>query len=78
MYTIETPCKTHKRIKYTMRAYCIPQGTLFSITWQPGWEERLREIGYTYVCLAEYLCCWPETITASLIGYVPIQNKSIV
>ena len=29
-----------------------------------------------YICLAESLCCLPETITASLIGYIPIQNKS--
>ena len=28
----------------------------------------------TCVCMAESLCCPPETITALLIGYTPIQN----
>ena len=31
--------------------------------------------GDTCVCLAESLCCSPETITALLTGYIPIQNK---
>ena len=29
----------------------------------------------TYICMAEYLCRPPETFTALLIGYTPIQNK---
>ena len=29
----------------------------------------------TCVCLAESLCCLPETITTLLIGYTPIQNE---
>ena len=28
-----------------------------------------------YICMAESLCCPPETITTLLIGYTPIQNK---
>ena len=27
------------------------------------------------LCTAESLCCSPETITALLISYTPIQNK---
>ena len=27
------------------------------------------------ICMAESLCCPPETITTLLIGYTPIQNK---
>ena len=27
------------------------------------------------ICMAESLCCPPETITALFIGYAPIQNK---
>ena len=27
------------------------------------------------VCIAEALCCPPETITILLIDYMPIQNK---
>ena len=30
------------------------------------------------VCMAEALCCLPETITALLIGYTPIQNKKLI
>ena len=29
----------------------------------------------TYMCIAESLCCSPETITTLLIGYTSIQNK---
>jgi len=29
----------------------------------------------TCVCVAESLCCSPETVIAVLIGYTPIQNK---
>ena len=29
----------------------------------------------TCVCMAESLCCSPETVTTLLIGYTPIQNK---
>ena len=29
----------------------------------------------TYICMAESLCCSPETITVLLIGYIPIQNR---
>ena len=31
----------------------------------------------TSICMAESLCCSPETITALLIGYNPIQNKKV-
>ena len=26
--------------------YCVAQGTLLSVTWQPGWEGSLEEKGY--------------------------------
>ena len=29
----------------------------------------------TCICVAESLCCSPETTTTLLIGYIPIQNK---
>ena len=31
----------------------------------------------TRVCMAESLCCPPETTTTSLTGYKPIQNKKL-
>ena len=31
------------------RTYCIGHGTLFSVMWQPGWEEGLEENGYMYM-----------------------------
>jgi len=29
----------------------------------------------TYICMAEFLCCSPKTVTTLLIGYPSIQNK---
>ena len=29
----------------------------------------------TRICVAEFLCCSPETITVLLIGYTSIQKK---
>ena len=48
------------------------QGTWPSTVWQPGWEEGLGENGCTCMCMAEALCCSPETATALLVGYMPI------
>ena len=31
----------------------------------------------TSICMAESFSCSPETITALLIGYIPIQNKKL-
>ena len=47
------------------------QGTLVSVTWQPGWEGSLGK-NDTCRCVAEFLCCPLETITVLLIGYTPI------
>ena len=44
------------------------------LMWQPGWEGGLQRMN-TCVCMAESLCCSPETITTLLISYIPIQNK---
>ena len=30
----------------TNRSYCIAQGTLLNVVWQPGWEWGLGENGY--------------------------------
>ena len=58
-----------------IRTYCIAQGNLLNIIWQPGWEGSLRENGYIYVCVAESLCCPPETMTILLISYTAKQNE---
>ena len=29
-----------------------------------------------YICMAESLCCIPETVTL-LVGYTPIKNKKV-
>ena len=42
-----------------------------------AWMGSLREMD-TCICMAESLCCPPETITALLIGYTPIQNKKVL
>ena len=31
------------------RTYCIAQGTLLSVMWQPGWEGSFEEKGYMYM-----------------------------
>ena len=31
----------------------------------------------THICMAESLCCSPETITALLISYTPRENKKL-
>ena len=30
----------------TNKTYCIAQGTLLNVKWQPGWEGNLGENGY--------------------------------
>ena len=59
-----------------IRTYCRAQGTLLNIMWQPGWERSLGEKD-TCICMAEYLCCAPETTTTVLIIYTPIQNQKL-
>ena len=48
---------------------------LCSMLWA-GWEGVLGRMDIC-VCIAESLCCPPETITILLIGYIPIQNKKL-
>ena len=48
--------------------YCIAQGTLFNVMWQPGWEGSLGENGYMYIYMAESL--HSETVTILLINCV--------
>ena len=36
-----------------------------------------EEFGGEWICVAESLCCLPETITTCLIGYTPISNKKL-
>ena len=31
----------------------------------------------TCVCMTEFLCCPPETITTLLIGYTSVRNKKL-
>ena len=51
-----------------MRSYCIAQRTLLNVTWQRGWEGSWRRMD-TRICVTEFLCCSPESITMLLIGY---------
>ena len=51
-------------LELSTRTYCIAHGTLLNVMCQPGWEENLGESGYmTCICMAESLCCPPETAT---------------
>ena len=40
--------KTHTH-KFALRTYCIVQGTLLNVMWEPGWEGSLGENGYMYM-----------------------------
>ena len=33
-------------LKWITRTYCIAQGTLLNVMWQPGWEGSLGENGH--------------------------------
>ena len=45
------------------------QGTLLNVMWQPGWEGSFGVCVDTCICMAESLCCPPETIATLFIGY---------
>ena len=51
---------------------CIAHGTLLNVTWHSGGEGSWGRIDMC-ICTAES----PEAITALLIGYTPIQIKSL-
>ena len=36
--------------------------------WQPEQEQSLGENGYMYICVAESLCCSPETATTLFVN----------
>ena len=57
------------------RSYCRARGTLLTVAWQPGrgvWRRM-----DTYVHMAEFLCCPPESITTLLTGYTPKKNEKL-
>ena len=45
--------------------------------WQPGWEGSLGEMDVS-ICMAESLCCSPETITTLSINYFVVAAHSSV
>ena len=53
--------------------YCIAQGTLLNVIWQPGWEGSLGENGYVYLYgWVALLCTWNYIITALLTSHTSI------
>ena len=59
----------------TNRNFCIAHGTLLNVVCAS--QEGRRSWGKmdTCICMAESLCCSPETTTTLLIDYTSIQNK---
>ena len=55
------------------RAYCMAQGALPSVTWQPGWEGSLGKNGYMCVGLS----CSAVHLKLSQHCCTPIQNKKL-
>ena len=64
-------CATFCSLYFTwLKKHRHPQGTLLAVLWQPlGGEFGGKGI---HVCMAEFLRCQPEIVTASLISYTPI------
>ena len=71
----------------TVRESGMDMDTLLYLTWRTskdlldstGNSARWRGVWGrwgTCVCMAESLCCPPETLTTLLIGYPPKQNKN--
>ena len=58
----------------THRMYCVAHGTLLNVMWQPAWKGIWGRRD-TRTCMAESLCCSPETITTLLIGCTPKQTN---
>ena len=61
----------------TNKSYCIAQGTLFDVMWQPGWE---RSLGRMNICIgmAESLRGSLETITTLLLSYECLLSHSVM
>ena len=55
------------------RTYCIAQGTLLNVMWEPGWETGLGENGYLCVCV------WLSPFTAhlKLSQHCYVESKTI-
>ena len=51
--------------------YCVAQGTLLNAMWKPGWEEIWGRID-TCICMAESLCCLPETTKILFISSIKL------
>ena len=69
------------KVMYTLLYLkCITNKDLLYSTWNstqcyvPAWMGGGLGRIHTCTCMAEVLCCSPETTTALLIGYTPIQN----
>ena len=45
------------------RTYYTVQGNLFNTLWQTIWGKNLNKNGCICICMADSLCCTPETIT---------------
>ena len=62
-----------------IRTYCIAQGILLHVMWQPRWEQRFEE-DWVHVCvwLSPFTVhCSPKTITTLLIHCAPTQNNKM-
>ena len=54
-------------------SYCIAQGNLLNVRWQPGWEGYLWDKD-TWICMTESLHHPPET--QNIVNtYTQIQNE---
>ena len=81
--TVHTVTKSWTRLKrlgthtQSTRTYCGAQGALLNVMRQPGWEGMWGRVD-PCVCLTESLTVHQKLSQyCFLIGYTPIQNKSL-
>ena len=65
-------CRAHLNVTHSLRE--LPQPIRSRSAHDPLRATKTNVL-YTCICVAESLCCPPETLTALLIGCTPIQNK---
>ena len=54
---------------------------LSAITFCSGLQRTQSTVSFRMdmcICMAESLCCSPETIATLLIGYIPMQKKKVL
>ena len=74
MHSIKIPLILQAQLKFSLP---MAASLLLLIRNNYPWNFRINSDLNTCMCMAESLCCPPETITTLLIDCTPIQNKKL-